>query len=90
MAKVIHVEDIENLTEFLNVDTISVCENSIYRASKGFIERIKFMKDFEPEYLENIKGKNLVCDCSYHGFNICHGQILLDFANPPQQLEFNI
>lgn len=50
-----------------------------------FRAKAEFLKDFEPEWIENLKGKTLVCDCSNE--KECHAHILLELANPAEQLE---
>ncbi len=55
-----------------------------YGPQLNFRKHAEFLRDFEPEYITNLTGLDLVCDCSQK--ENCHALILLELANPSKQL----
>ncbi len=55
-----------------------------YGPQRDFRKHAEFLRDFEPEYITNLTGLDLVCDCSQK--ENCHALILLELANPSKQL----
>ena len=47
-------------------------------------DHAKFMCDFERDFIEPLVGKDLACHCAPKA---CHGDVLLELANPPEQLD---
>ena len=87
--QVIHTnhEDKLVLTEpYVYVGLISMS----YGPIRDFRKHAEFMRDFEPEYITDLKGLDLVCDCSQK--ENCHALILLELANPfmTKQLELDL
>ena len=70
--------------DFIYVGLISM----EYGPQLNFRKHVEFLRDFEPGYLENIKGKDLICDCSQG--KTCHALVLLEMANPSEQLTLEL
>ena len=80
MPKVFHVGDAD-----IPDDAVSVGRDTIHKPQVDFVQHVRFMKDFEPEYVNRLTGKHLICDCNLNSYDFCHGDILFQYANPPKQ-----
>lgn len=87
MPKVIHLESPNE--EMKKDENVYVGFFSLYSPDYARVSSYRnhalFMKDFEPEWIDYLKGKNLICDLECE--KDCHAEILLDIANPATQLE---
>ena len=86
--KIYHDGDTNCPEDAVRIDGDSVYANpyqdgTLLDALNMFREHVKFMCDFDADYLDGLKGKNLRCSCRRKK---CHGLILLEVANPPEQL----
>ena len=88
MPHVTHVEGIVNDEDcFKNINYVYVgifCGQ--YSPKRDYLMHANFMIDWEKDWIEPLRGKNLICDCGQHK-DKCHAEILLQLANPPEQME---